>query len=121
MIMGIVNGIKSCMSAVGNAVNGVADGAITISKPRDPNELLCVACVNRNDGSIAYFTAKQWEKLAADEKSQYAQLGVSIKQNGHEYIIAANDCNNGGDLQYGGYGVDFAGVKNHNKTKSRFL
>jgi hypothetical protein len=103
------------------AANGVADGAITISKPRDPNELLCVACVNKNDGSIAYFTAKQWEKLAADEKSQYAQLGVSIKQNGHEFIIAANDCNNGERLRYGGYGVDFAGVKNQKKNKSRFI
>ena len=103
------------------SANGVVNGAITISKPRDPNELLRVACVNKNDGSIAYFTGAQWETLAADEKSQYAQLGVSIKESGHEFMIAANDCNNGGDLQYGGYGVDFAGVKNHNKTKSRFI
>ena len=95
------------------AANGVADGAITISKPRNPNKLLCVACVNKNDGSIAYFTAKQWETLAADEKSQYAQLGVSIKQKGHEFIIAANDCYGGGGLKYGGCRVDFEGVINH--------
>ncbi len=105
------------------AVNGAADGAITISKPRDPNEFLCVACVNKNDGSIAYFTAKQWKKLAANDKSQYAQLGVSIKQNGHEFIIAANDCNNGERLRYGGYRVDFGGVNNHNKNsiESQFI
>jgi hypothetical protein len=105
------------------AANGAADGAITISKPRDPNEFLCVACVNKNDGSIAYFTAKQWEKLAADEKSQYVQLGVSIRKKGHEFIIAANDCNNGGDLQYGGDGVDFEGVINYDEKSvgSQFI
>ena len=95
------------------AANGAADGAITISRPRDPNELLCVACANKADGSIAYFTAKQWKKLAADEKSQYAQLGVSIRKNGHEFMIAVNDCNNGEILRYGGCGVEFAGVVNN--------
>ena len=105
------------------AANGVADGAITKSKPRDPNELLCVACANKADGSIAYFTGAQWVTLAADEKSQYAQLGVSIRKKGHEFIIAANDCNNGGKLQYGGNGVDFEGVINYdeNSVESQFI
>ena len=76
---------------------------------------MCIACANKNDGSIAYFTGRQWEALAANEKSRYAQLGVSI--NGHEFIIAAKDCQDPEDgvykLMFGGYGIDFAGVRNY--------
>ena len=94
-----------------------SQGGNVVSKPRDPNELLCIACANKNDGSIAYFTGGQWEALAANEKSRYAQLGVSIKENGHEFIIAAKDCQDPEDgdyeLKFGGYGIDFAGVRNY--------
>ena len=94
-----------------------SQGGNVISKPRDPNELLCIACANKNDGSIAYFTGGQWEALAANEKSRYAQLGVSIKENGHEFIIAAKDCQDPEDdnyqLKFGGNDIDFAGVRNY--------
>ena len=94
-----------------------SQGGNVVSKPRDPNELLCIACANKNDGSIAYFTGRQWKALAANEKSRYAQLGVSIKENGHEFIIAAKDCQDPEDgdykLKFGGYDIDFAGVRNY--------
>ncbi|MBR3916978.1 MAG: DUF1566 domain-containing protein, partial [Bacteroidaceae bacterium] len=94
-----------------------SQGGNVVSKPRDPNELLCIACANKNDGSIAYFTGRQWKALAANEKSLYAQLGVSIKKNGHEFIIAAKDCQDPEDgdynLMFGGYDIDFAGVRNY--------
>ena len=94
-----------------------SQGGNVVSKPRDPNEHLCIACANKNDGSIAYFTGRQWEALAANEKSRYAQLGVSIKENGHEFIIAAKDCQDPEDgdykLNFGGCRIDFAGVRNY--------
>lgn len=97
----------------GKSVRPVSD----ISKLRDPNELLCIACVNNNNRSIAYFTGKQWDALVENEKSRYAQLGVSIKKNGHEFIIAAKDCQDPEDgdygLVFGGCDIDFAGVRNY--------
>ena len=103
--------------------NGVANGAITISKPRNQNELLSIACANKNDGSIIFFTGEQWEALAADERSLYAELGVSIKENGHEFIIAIKDCNYGEKIIFGAYMAKIAGIANHdeNVIKSQFI
>ena len=108
---------ETAKSTYGGQATTASQGGNVISKPRDPNELLCIACANKNDGSIAYFTGGQWEALAANEKSRYAQLGVSIKKNGHEFIIAAKDCQDPEDgdykLMFGGYDIDFAGVRNY--------
>ena len=91
-----------------------------VSVPRDPYALLCIACVNKDDGSIAYFTGNQWEVLSANELSKYAQLGVSVKKDGHELIISSNECRNpvSGkfEFKFGGYGIDFAGVRSYEKT-----
>ncbi len=101
----------------GKSVRPVSD----ISKLRDPNELLCIACVNNNNRSIAYFTGKQWDALVENEKSQYTQLGVSINEDGHEFIIAAMDCQDPVDgdykLSFGGQLFDFVGVKNYKYSK----
>ncbi len=108
---------ETAKSTYGEQTTAASSGGNVISKPRDPNELLCIACANKNDGSIAYFTGGQWEALAANEKSRYAQLGVSIKKNGHEFIIAAKDCQDPEDgdykLKFGGCDIDFAGVRNY--------
>ena len=108
---------ETAKSTYGEQTTAASSGGNVISKPRDPNELLCIACANKNDGSIAYFTGRQWKALAANEKSRYAQLGVSIKENGHEFIIAAKDCQDPEDgdykLKFGGYDIDFAGVRNY--------
>lgn len=108
---------ETAKSTYGGQTTAASSGGNVISKPRDPNELLCIACANKNDGSIAYFTGRQWKALAANEKSRYAQLGVSIKKNGHEFIIAAKDCQDPEDgdygLKFGGCRIDFAGVRNY--------
>ena len=108
---------ETAKSTYGEQTTAASSGGNVISKPRDPNELLCIACANKNDGSIAYFTGRQWEALAANEKSRYAQLGVSIKENGHEFIIAAKDCQDPEDgdykLMFGGNDIDFAGIRNY--------
>ena len=78
---------------------------------RDENELLCVACVDKNDKSILYFTGDEWKELSEDEKSNYPQLGVSIREDGHEFIIAASDCK--GEYKFGGNDIDFEDVKNY--------
>ena len=94
---------------------------VYVSALHDPNALLCIACVKKDDGSIAYFTGAQWKKLPAKEKAQYAQLGISIKYSEQEFIIAAKDCKDPFDgdskMKFGGQGRDFVDVINYKKRK----
>ena len=76
-------------------------------------EGLLIACV-KNDGSLHYFTAGEWEANSA--KSSYNKLGVLLCANGREFIIAAKDCvtPQGTDkFKFGAFGVNIYGVKNH--------
>ena len=88
-----------------------------VATPRSSKGLLCVAAVNKNSREIAYFTADEWESLPQDIKADYAQLGVSISEDGHEFIIAPTDCKDPDDgdyiLPFGGCEVDFEGVENY--------
>jgi len=71
-----------------------------VATPRSSKGLLCVAAVNKNSREIAYFTADEWESLPQDIKADYAQLGVSISEDGHEFIIALTDCKDPDDGDY---------------------
>lgn len=82
----------------------------SISKYYSPLRLACV----KNDGSLHYFTAGEWEANSA--KSSYNKLGVSLRANGREFIIAANDCvdsKGNKEFKFGAYGVDIDGVQYH--------
>lgn len=95
-----------------------------LSTPRSSKGLLCVAAVNKNSHEIAYFTADEWESLSQDVKINYAQLGVSISEDGHEFIIAPTDCKDPDDgdyaLQFGCYGMEFDRVIQYKKI-SEFI
>lgn len=85
-----------------------------LSIPREQKGLLCLACINKKDKSIAYFTTDEWESISESIKSQYAKTGVSIYEDVHSFIIALEDCktadgHNG--FAFGGYRKDFVGVK----------
>ena len=69
-----------------------------LSTPRSSKGLLCVAAVNKNSHEIAYFTADEWDRLYM--KSEYAKVGVSISEDGHEFIIAPTDCKDPDDGNY---------------------
>ena len=95
-----------------------------LSTPRSSKGLLCVAAVNKNSHEIAYFTAEEWESLPRDVKTNYAQLGVSISEDGHEFIIAPTDCKDPDDgdyeLRFGCYGMEFDRVIQY-KEISEFI
>ena len=95
-----------------------------LSTPRSSKGLLCVAAVNKNSHEIAYFTAEEWESLPQDVKTGYAQVGVSISEDGHEFIIAPTDCKDPDDgdyaLQFGCYGMEFDRVIQYKKI-SEFI
>ncbi|MBR3615605.1 MAG: TIR domain-containing protein [Bacteroidaceae bacterium] len=95
-----------------------------LSIPREQKGLLCLACINKKDKSIAYFTTDEWESISESIKSQYAKTGVSIYEDGHTFIIALEDCKTAdGDnrFAFGGCGKDFVGVKSYNVKPSVFI
>ena len=95
-----------------------------LSTPRSSKGLLCVATVNKNSHEIAYFTAEEWESLLQNVKTGYAQVGVSISEDSHEFIIAPTDCKdlNDGDyeLLFGCHGMEFDRVIQY-KEISEFI
>lgn len=95
-----------------------------LSTPRSSKGLLCVAAVNKNSHEIAYFTAEEWESLLQNVKTGYAQVGVSISEDSHEFIIAPTDCKdlNDGDyeLLFGCHGMEFDRVIQY-KEISEFI
>lgn len=95
-----------------------------LSIPREQKGLLCLACTNKKDNSIAYFTGEEWNSLSIDVQSQYAKTGVSIYDDGHTFIIAPEDCKteDGHDeFQFGGYRMAFVGVKNYEIGSVEFI
>ena len=95
-----------------------------LSTPRSSKGLLCVAAVNKNSHEIAYFTADEWNSLPQNVKTGYAQVGVSISEDGHEFIIALTDCKDPDDgdyaLRFGCYGMEFDRVIQY-KEISEFI
>lgn len=95
-----------------------------LSIPREQKGLLCLACTNKKDKSIAYFTTDEWESFSESIKSQYAMQGVSIYEDGHTFIIAHGDCkktDGGMEFKFGGCGKDFFGVKNYKSKPVEFI
>lgn len=95
-----------------------------VATPRSSKGLLCVAAVNKNSREIAYFTADEWESLPQDIKADYAQVGVSISEDGHEFIIAPTHCEDPDEgiyaLQFGCVGMEFDRVIQY-KEISEFI
>lgn len=95
-----------------------------LSIPREQKGLLCLACINKKDKSIVYFTGEEWDGFSDDVQSQYAKTGVSIYDDGHTFIIAPEDCKaeDGHDkFQFGGVGMEFVGVKNYKSGSVEFV
>ena len=95
-----------------------------VATPRSSKGLLCIAAVDKSNNKIVYFTASEWKRLSQDVKTNYAQLGVSISEDGHEFIIAPTDCKDPDDgdyaLQFGCYGMEFDRVIQY-KEISEFI
>lgn len=95
-----------------------------LSIPREQKGLLCLACINKKDKSIAYFTTDEWESISESIKSQYAMQGVSIYEDGHTFIIAHGDCkktDGGMEFKFGGCGKEFFGVKNYKSEPVEYI
>ena len=84
------------------------------AEARRKAEKLLIACVSNSDGSLHYFTEFEWG--ANNAKGSYNKLGVLLRDNGREFIIAAKDCvtpQGTDEFKFGAYGVDIDGVQYH--------
>ena len=77
---------------------------------------LCLATIRVEDGAHAFFTSAEWNLMSANNRSKYVRIGVRLRAERRQLIIAKNDCTaaDGSRLfKWGGYGTDLKGLKNY--------
>lgn len=50
-----------------------------------------LSCVSKTDGSQAFFTREQWDALSVPSKSSYIRIGVRVRAERTQFIIAKSD------------------------------
>ena len=82
---------------------------------------LRLAVVRNGEEEISYFTAEEWSALSANAKSNYQKAGICVRAHCLEWIVGPRDCvdDNGGEtFPFGGYGLDFKGVRHFGSNSS---
>ena len=95
-----------------------------ISIERAKKGLLCLACINKNDKTVVYFTEEEWDDLAKEEKLQFVKTGVSVYVNNRGLIIAPSDCKTKGGIykyKFGGYNKNILGLKHFGSLPDWFI
>ena len=77
---------------------------------------LSFATIRIEDGVNVFFTAEEWNSLSANNRSKYLRVGVRIRADRRQFVIAKSDCTDdigGRTFKWGAYGTDIRGVKNY--------
>lgn len=77
---------------------------------------LSLATIRIDDGAHTFFTSTEWNLMSANNRSKYVRIGVRLRAERKQFIIAKNDCTaeDGSRLfKWGGYGTDLKGLKNY--------
>ena len=77
---------------------------------------LSFATIRIEDGVNVFFTAEEWNSLSANNRSKYLRIGVRIRADRRQFVIAKSDCTDdigGRTFKWGAYGTDIRGVKNY--------
>ena len=77
---------------------------------------LSFATIRIEDGANVFFTAEEWNSLSANNRSKYLRIGVRIRADRRQFVIAKSDCVDdigGRNFKWGAYGTDIRGVKNY--------
>lgn len=75
-----------------------------------------LATLRIEDGEQVFFTAAEWNSLSANNRSKYIRIGVRLRAECHQFIIAKSDCITADGVKtfkWGGYGTDLRGLKNY--------
>ena len=77
---------------------------------------LSLATLRIEDGTRMFFTAEEWNYMSANNRSKYVRIGIRIRAEHRQFLIAKSDCvseDGSKAFKYGGYGIDIKGVKNY--------
>ena len=77
---------------------------------------LSLATLRIEDGEQVFFTAAEWNSMSANNRSKYIRIGIRMRAECHQFIIAKSDCVDAGGnktFKWGGYGTDLRGLKNY--------
>lgn len=70
---------------------------------------LSFATIRIEDGVNVFFTAEEWNSLSANNRSKYLRIGVRIRADRRQFVIAKSDCTDdigGRTFKWGAYGTD---------------
>ena len=77
---------------------------------------LSLATLRIEDGEQIFFTAAEWNTMSANNRSRYIRIGIRMRAECHQFIIAKSDCvaaDGTKTFKWGGYGTDIKGLKNY--------
>lgn len=77
---------------------------------------LSFSTIRIEDGANAFFTIEEWNALSANNRSKYFRIGVRVRADRRQFVIAKNNCVNaatGTTFAWGTNGTDIPGVKNY--------
>ena len=77
---------------------------------------LSLATLRIEDGEQVFFTASEGNSMSANNRSKYIRIGIRLRAECHQFIIAKSDCVDAGGnktFKWGGYGTDLRGLKNY--------
>ena len=77
---------------------------------------LSLATLRIEDGKQVFFTASEWNSMSANNRSKYIRIGIRLRAECHQFIIAKSDCvaaDGTKIFKWGGYGTDLRGLKNY--------
>ena len=77
---------------------------------------LSLATLRIEDGEQVFFTAAEWNSMSANNRSKYIRVGIRVRAECRQFIIAKSDCVDAGGaktFKWGGYGNDIRGLKNY--------
>ena len=77
---------------------------------------LSLATLRIGDGKQVFFTASEWNSMSANNRSKYIRIGIRVRAECRQFIIAKSDCIDAGGtktFKWGGYATDLRGLKNY--------
>ena len=77
---------------------------------------LSLATLRIEDGEQVFFTAAEWNSMSANNRSKYIRIGIRMRAECRQFIIAKSDCvaaDGAKTFKWGGYGTDIRGLKNY--------
>lgn len=76
---------------------------------------LCVAAIQKENGTQAFFTEEEWRGLSANSRAKHVLIGIRIRADRQQFIIAKSPClraDGSTPLIFGGLGTDLK-IKNY--------